>query len=368
MAYWDEYSNLQRVKHALIRDYLGGWFPKLGYWSGRVLYVDTHAGKGRYVTGDVGSPIIAVNTMLGHSHRDALLRVSEFVFHFVENDPSSFAVLNSEIAKLGTLPPKVKVLPTLGDGFDDLQSIVDSLRARGKRIAPSFVFIDPFGFSLPGALLRELMQFERVELFINVMWRELDMAICDMRKKVEEGNLTHGTIARLDTIFGSRDWVTDITSSDTDQRAIQASRLFQQMTQARWATYISMRGENKRTRYVLLHLTNHDAGRDLMKECMWKACPEGSEGFFARKNVEPGQLMLIPPVFDPAPVRAWVVGTLRSGGPTRWTALHDAVRHELWRDVHVNEAVRSLRKDGTIDASDFKPPFSIKSNPLLAVK
>ena len=43
--YWDNYGNLQRVKHALVKRYLDGWYPKLGSWSGKVLYVDTHAGR-----------------------------------------------------------------------------------------------------------------------------------------------------------------------------------------------------------------------------------------------------------------------------------------------------------------------------------
>lgn len=43
--YWSEYTNLQRVKHDLIRHYLGGWFPKLIYGGARkVVYFDTHAG------------------------------------------------------------------------------------------------------------------------------------------------------------------------------------------------------------------------------------------------------------------------------------------------------------------------------------
>jgi hypothetical protein len=28
--YWGDYTNLQHVKHELIREYLNGWFPKLG--------------------------------------------------------------------------------------------------------------------------------------------------------------------------------------------------------------------------------------------------------------------------------------------------------------------------------------------------
>jgi 23S rRNA A2030 N6-methylase RlmJ len=51
LSYWEEYTNLQFVKHKLIEEYLKGWFPKLGSWSGNILYIDTHAGRGRYKGG-----------------------------------------------------------------------------------------------------------------------------------------------------------------------------------------------------------------------------------------------------------------------------------------------------------------------------
>ena len=47
--YWDRYGNPQRVKHDLIRHYLNGWLPKLILGGARrVVYFDTHAGRGRH--------------------------------------------------------------------------------------------------------------------------------------------------------------------------------------------------------------------------------------------------------------------------------------------------------------------------------
>ena len=51
--YWREYGPFQHAKHCLIKHYLDGWFPKLGTWAGRVLYIDTHAGRGRYSSGEL---------------------------------------------------------------------------------------------------------------------------------------------------------------------------------------------------------------------------------------------------------------------------------------------------------------------------
>src|SRR6185503_1803135 len=63
-TYWEQYGPFQHVKHELIRCYLNGWYPKLGTWARRVLYVDTHAGRGRYESGDPGSPVLALQTLL----------------------------------------------------------------------------------------------------------------------------------------------------------------------------------------------------------------------------------------------------------------------------------------------------------------
>lgn len=106
-GYWEEYGPFQRVKHDLIRCYLNGWFPKLGTWAGRVLYVDTHAGRGRHVSGEPGSPLIALKTFLEHSYRNELLKKSEFRFLLIERDPANLDELGRELAALGTLPNRV---------------------------------------------------------------------------------------------------------------------------------------------------------------------------------------------------------------------------------------------------------------------
>ena len=105
-AYWESYGSFQNTKHELIRCYLNGWYPKLGYWAGRVLYGETHAGRGKYSTGDPGSPVVALRTLLDHNSRDQLLAKSEFHFLFIERDAENLAQLRSELTTFGALPPR----------------------------------------------------------------------------------------------------------------------------------------------------------------------------------------------------------------------------------------------------------------------
>lgn len=142
-AYWDQYGPFQHVKHELIRCYLNGWYPKLGTWAGRVLYVDTHAGRGRYESGDPGSPLVALRTLLQHSYREKLLNASEFNFLFIERDPANLAALKTELDQLRPLPARVNVGTSEGDAFERLSLILADLRRDRARMAPALPLCRP---------------------------------------------------------------------------------------------------------------------------------------------------------------------------------------------------------------------------------
>jgi three-Cys-motif partner protein len=243
-SYWPDYSNLQAVKHALIRRYLGGWFPKLGPWAGRVLYVDTHAGRGRHLTGDLGSPLIALRTLLDHHYRDALLRRCEFQFHLIERDEGNFEALRAELREFGPLPRNVVVIPRLADAFAHLSSLRDDLRRNGQQLAPAFVFVDPYGFKIPGALLRQVMRAGRVELFVNVIWRELGMAL-------SQKDLAPGMATTLTEIFDGEEW-RGLAAVGFEEKADRAIDLLKLKLEAHWSTPIRMLGDNDTMRYERL--------------------------------------------------------------------------------------------------------------------
>ncbi len=196
----------------------------------------------------------------------------------------------------------------------------------------------------------------RVELFVNVIWRELDMAV---QQRPEPGT---GMAQTLDSIFGGDDWRTEITAPDVNERMNQAVRLLARKIGAKWWTYVRMVSGGTATRYILLHLTNHDKGRDLFKDCVWSIIPEG--GFEVLKSEDPRQLVLIERVPNFAPLRAWVLQRLGER-PCRWSELEESVRATHWRTTHLNDMVRELRRNGTIVAEDFAGRFARIANPRL---
>ena len=71
-----------KAKHELLRHYLGACYPILSSSGrGRLVFLDGFAGPGIYKGGEPGSPISALDVLLGHS---AFARLgSEFVFLFL---------------------------------------------------------------------------------------------------------------------------------------------------------------------------------------------------------------------------------------------------------------------------------------------
>jgi hypothetical protein len=273
-----------------------------------------------------------------------------------------------------------------GDSFQRIEQQLADMEKEGKRMAPAFVFVDPYTFKLPGHLLRKLLSHPKVELFVNVIWRELDMSIrgclgrpCppepgdqdrapglfdfdpepdpdpERERAAAQGreNARAGMASTLDSIFDGDRWRT-ITADGADRRAEQCAEVYRQMTRARWGTYLRML-DKQRVRYFLLHLTNHPDGRDLMKKCMWKVCPHGE--FYASKSDNPRQIILLQEEPSLRPLHDWVVQRL-STGPKHWQTLTAELREELWLPKHLTDVIRSMRKRDEIVADGYSGKFA----------
>ncbi len=130
-----------RAKHEILRRYLQAWLPIITRWNGRVVYVDGFAGPGIYKNGEEGSPIIALKEAIGHTFP----LKSEILFFFIEADPERFRSLQQRVTSL-QIPHSFKVQPVLGKFDETMTGLLDQLEEAGKRLAPTFAFLDPFGF------------------------------------------------------------------------------------------------------------------------------------------------------------------------------------------------------------------------------
>ena len=276
---------------------------------------------------------------MDHRAKDRLLENSECRFLFIERDRANAEALTGQVGGFGRLPGGIDVRVECGEAFEVLRAEVDALKSAGQNMAPAFIFVDPYGFSLPGDLLAELMAFKRVELFVNVMWRELDMAMS------QEPAPGHGQAAILDQLLGPDSW-RSIDGDSMVERADEAAALLADRVGARWWTHTRMVSGGGAVRFFLLHLTNHDAGRDLMKECLWKVCPGGD--MMVRRSDNPDQFVLIEEKPDLAPLREWLLERLQDE-PVAEDVLRQELRGMIWTWGHLRGVESDLESRGKVE-------------------
>ena len=350
--YWSEYTGLQHAKHQLLSKYLGGWFPILASANGRVIYLDCHAGRGSHTTGHKGSPILALQTLLTHQSKNNILNGTEIHFVFFETNQQNCDALREEISALGEIPKNVNIHPFREDYEKALREIVDDLWQRGQSLAPSFVFVDPYGFKLSMDLLNNFLRFRGCELLINLMYRYIDMAI---RNPSQASN--------MDILFGCHNWRELSSIENPEDRQTKIVALFSRQLQAKFVTHMNMMGANNALKYVLIHASNHPKGRNLMKDSMWDVTPDGS--FAAHERNNPEQLVFIEPEpnFELPKDMLW---KQFAGKQVRMEKIDDWSLLTPYREKHVQEIIRDYQKRNIIDASGYSGRFGVKKSPLIS--
>lgn len=268
-----------KAKHELVRRYLGGWFPILGKYSGRVVFLDGFAGPGIYDNGDRGSPIVALDTLLGHPHFERLK--CEFVFLFFEPESDRAESLRRELDSFvsrrnAPLPKNVKFDVRQVTFVDGANEIVSTLKEQKKRLAPTFAFIDPFGFSgVPIELIAELLTFDKCEVFFNLMFDHIN-------RFANAGNVNH----HLEEIFGTNEYTAaGALPAGSSRRDFLHELYKRQLREAAGFQYVQqfqMFNTQGHNIYSLFFGTRHIAGLRVMKDAMWKVDPGGGSQFSDR--------------------------------------------------------------------------------------
>ena len=332
--HFENYTKLQHTKHMIIREYLNGWFPKLGHWSKKVLYIDTHAGSGKFKTGQKGSPVVAIETFSKHISTG----VCEVDCIFFEKRKEAAEDLKDELKQKNFSLNNINYQVIPADSFEYLENLLNQNENKGTQFPPSFMFIDPFGFTVPCELLKRLKSQPKSEILLNVMFRELDMSI-------RQTKITPAWEKKLNAIFGCEDWKDFKNIDNYEDRANAVAELFKKQIGAKWGTKINMLSDNGSIRYFLLHLTDHDEGRALIKNVFWKCCPDGDWKII--KSESPGQMMLFGAKQNYSEIENWLLKELESG-PVKWEELVRRVLTQIWRSKDLWTVIKSLKKTDKI--------------------
>jgi hypothetical protein len=145
---WD-YPPHTKAKHDMLASYLDGWYPILASWEGKLLFLDGFAGRGRYVTGEEGSPIIALKRLLDHRsfpHGSNGVESSSSISSRRTRKTPTYLSKNSRISKQaapsGPTPSSIASF-THPSMMQQPRSYRTSANKK-RQLAPTFAFIDPF--------------------------------------------------------------------------------------------------------------------------------------------------------------------------------------------------------------------------------
>lgn len=255
-----------KAKHAILSEYLKAWFPILGKYNGKVVYIDGFAGPGCYASGEPGSPLLALSIA-----KDAHLS-GKILFLFTEEDTKRVKNLKNEIEKI-SWPETFDILPPEARCFaDKLSEILSDLKENNLRPAPIFAFIDPFGIKdVPFALIHELLSYERCEVFINFMVESANRWIRHPKADVR---------CHVHTLLGT-DMTDEIINAEDRIKALRDLYEAQLKTAAKFVLSFEMRNKKDRTQYYLFFASNNRMGHIKMKESMWKIDEKGDFSFSA---------------------------------------------------------------------------------------
>jgi three-Cys-motif partner protein len=341
-ARWD-YPAHTRAKHQILSRYLDGWYPKLSSWNGRVLFLDGFAGRGRYNDGSEGSPLIALRHLLDHQFFPRM-RHKEFVFYFIEADRDNAASLQNEIDTFKTdrapWPESVKVY-VINDKFDETaNAMLGHLREQKRNLAPTFAFIDPFGYSgLPMDLLAELLAYPRTELFVNFM-------VGHVQRFIERD----GQETAMRSLFGMDvHEVLNGYDGQADRVEYLRSVYDRQLEERMGFDYVqsfALINNTGNIGYYLFHGTRHREGVKLMKAAMWKIDPGG--GFTFSDRLADEYVLFVP---EPD-LRLLRTELLRHFAGQHGVAVDSlewhAVLYTPYRETHVRPVLRKLEAEKVI--------------------
>ena len=254
-----EYTEHTRAKHEILARYLGAWYAILGggRHHSRLIVLDGFAGRGRYKSGEPGSPVHIHDAAVRAVERGIASRIS---IRCSEAHTANHAELESVVDPLRLRHDKVEIR-TRNEQFSIGAARLAEWLAKQRPTIPTFVFADPFGFTgVSLDVIRDLLAIDRVEVLLTFMARDMSRFLT--LPTVEE---------TLTEFFGDDRWrgCTDSGDEERTECLLLRYREAVQPTIARFATPFRVFEDERRvTLYYLVHLTNHPLGMRRMKEAM----------------------------------------------------------------------------------------------------
>jgi three-Cys-motif partner protein len=281
------------AKHRLYKRYLDAWWPILlqqrsrdrWMWP-RVTYLDAFAGPGRYLGGEEGSPVFALQKLLRHDAAERMhLSRDRVRLLFMEKRSDRFQYLQSELERCFGVLDELPVWPEAyhGEAGTDAELLLEKTGAWGH---PILAIFDSWGnVNVPLRLIGRLARNPASEVIVTFgpNW-------FSRRENLDPD--------RLDMVFGGRKyWERANREQRTDERWREWLTTYREALRRagfRFQLHFQIVPKTGLPLY-LVYGTKHEKGVEVMKDAMWEV--DGNDGMgFADPRTRgaplPGQEML----------------------------------------------------------------------------
>jgi len=273
-----KYEEQTKAKHEAFGDYIDKWIKIVGSYN-KLNYIDGFGGIGAYKDkyGKVyyGSPILVAKTIQKITSK--LKRLVNIII--IDSNEENL----NNIKKIFKYE-KINIEPILiGGDFDKaINDILDSV----QNLAPTFVFIDPFGFKVKMKTIERIMKINKSEIILNFMYTRINQFLSDPKIK-----------NTYDELFGNSKWqkCKKLKKVEREKCIIECYRN-QLKKFVEYVYYFRLEfPEKRKTYYYLFHLTNHFLGCVIMKSSFakfhygrveYRGARENQLGLFESKDIK----------------------------------------------------------------------------------
>lgn len=254
------------AKHKILGAYISAWAPILLHsFEKKIVYIDGFAGRGEDVNGKPGSPLIAINAI---ANNRALSDISnkKVLMLFIEINPTTKAYLDDVLKKkVSDLKKLIDYEVHEGDFVSTLKELLGTLKSSGYKLAPTFCFVDPYGWEvLDLDLFAEFMAEKKAELFITFMVGFIDRFSTDEKSKKALSKLFKAEQLEAMNKAKTNDEKEELTVAffvENLKSKIKDKNIFN--------ISFAVKGKSNNTIYHLVYLTAHPAGMRVMKDAMY---------------------------------------------------------------------------------------------------
>ena len=248
-------------KHKILKEYLQAWLRILAQRNtllSELLIIDGFAGPGIYQDGEIGSPIIILETIRTFKEEPRFTDTKVDVV-LIEEDSKRFAVLVGEIQSRQFDAMPGLQLTIINDSFDG--QLDQILSQRSKWATPCFAMIDPFG-----------IRGVSIDHIANVMTDEMsEVYITYMQEFVNRFRGHAHFEEHLNSFLGSDEWKSEDSLLPYYAKCLRSAGCKHVLS---FDLY-----QGNKYKYSIYHGTKSLRGCERMKQAIWKHCPMGDFKF-----------------------------------------------------------------------------------------